>query len=49
MRVTSGNNAKGQPTRGNSVDEGNNIKSFSRREFPRFKSREQALTWLVKD
>jgi hypothetical protein len=37
MRVTSGNNAKGQPTRGNSADEGNNAKSFSGREFPTFK------------
>jgi hypothetical protein len=28
MRVTSGNNAKGQPTRGNSADEGNNVKKL---------------------
>jgi len=26
-----------------------NLKTFSRREFTTFKSREQALTWLVKD
>jgi hypothetical protein len=26
-----------------------NVKSFSRREFPTFKSREEALTWLAKD
>jgi len=26
-----------------------NVKSFSRREFPTFKSREEALTWLTKD
>ncbi len=25
------------------------LKSFSRREFPAFKSREEALAWLVKD
>jgi len=25
------------------------LSSFSRREFPTFKSREEALTWLVKD
>ncbi len=26
-----------------------NLRSFSRREFPIFKSRQDALTWLVKD
>jgi hypothetical protein len=26
-----------------------NLKSFSRREFPTFKTREEAMTWLVKD
>jgi hypothetical protein len=26
-----------------------NVKSFSRREFPAFKTREEALAWLVKD
>ena len=26
-----------------------NLKDFSRRQFPIFKSREEALTWLVKD
>jgi hypothetical protein len=26
-----------------------NLKAFSRREFPSFKSREEALTWLVED
>jgi hypothetical protein len=26
-----------------------NLKSFSRREFPAFKTREDALSWLVKD
>ncbi len=26
-----------------------NIKSFSRREFPAFKTREEALAWLAKD
>ena len=26
-----------------------NVKSFSRREFPTFKSREEGLTWLTKD
>jgi len=25
------------------------LKSFSRREFPAFTSREEALAWLVKD
>ena len=25
------------------------IRSFSRREFPTFKTREEALTWLTKD
>jgi hypothetical protein len=25
------------------------LKGFSRREFPSFKSRGEALTWLVKD
>jgi len=25
------------------------MKSFSRREFPSFETREEALTWLVKD
>jgi hypothetical protein len=26
-----------------------NLKKFSRREFPTFKTREEALTWLAKD
>jgi hypothetical protein len=26
-----------------------NLKSFSRREFPTFKTRQEALSWLVKD
>jgi hypothetical protein len=26
-----------------------NLKAFSRREFPTFKSRQEALTWLVED
>jgi hypothetical protein len=26
-----------------------NLKGFSRREFPAFKTRDEALTWLVKD
>ena len=26
-----------------------NLKSFSRREFPSFKTREEALAWLTKD
>lgn len=26
-----------------------NLKDFSRRQFPTFKSREEALTWLVED
>jgi hypothetical protein len=26
-----------------------NVKNFSRREFPAFKTREEALAWLVKD
>ena len=26
-----------------------NLRSFSRREFPAFKTREEALAWLVKD
>jgi hypothetical protein len=25
------------------------VKTFSRREFPRFKTREEALDWLVKE
>ena len=25
------------------------LKTFSRREFPRFKTREQALEWLVQE
>jgi hypothetical protein len=27
----------------------NSVKSFSRREFPSFETREEALAWLVKD
>jgi hypothetical protein len=26
-----------------------NLKDFSRRQFPSFKSREEALTWLIED
>ena len=26
-----------------------NIKTFSRRDFPAFKTRDEALTWLAKD